>query len=229
MQIMPIFKTPIYSKITNNGQVESSYLFGVIFEANEERISFVATDESSISLESLNKCILENIQWWNAFIGNFLQMSSKLFSKPYTVDHINKIVKHSLNKTPTSFPINVLLTPDSIQIKGGTFIIHWGYTCESLVINIPDFEDESDTDSPNTLNKINSEFEELDVDDVPMDKNTTEETLELENSAMLYDKQKVKESQLKAKIAMYKAQHQLERFYEKYGTDITDSESESED
>jgi len=174
-------------------------------------------------LESLKKCIIENNNWWNGFISTFLQASSKLFSKPYTVENINKIVKHTLQSKTATFPVNVLLTPSNIQIKGGFFIVHWDYTCKPLVIDIPDLEDIS-----HPAYQIIDEVEELDVDDVPMDKNTTEETLELENSAMLYDKQKVKEAQLKAKLAMYKAQHQLERFYEKYGTDVTDSESESE-
>jgi hypothetical protein len=223
---MPTFKAPIYSKVTNQkGQIEPSYSFAIQFEANEARISFVA--DEAISIDALQKCIEENKQWWNAFLSQFLTVSAKLFSKPYTVDYITKIVKHVLSKHEhIELPVNVTALPTSIQIKGGAFFVHWDYKCEPLVIDIPDF----DSDDHNSASSATSadEVKELDIDDVPMDKNTTEETLELENSAMLFDKQKVKEARLKAKLAMYKAQHQLERFYERYGTDITDSESESE-
>ena len=242
---MPTFKAPVYSKVTNQkGQIEPSYLFAIKFEANEEHISFVADEKISVDL--LKKCIDDNKSWWNAFLSTFLTVSAKLFSKPYTADYITKIVKHVVNdkydthnkhnESTNVAPVNVIVVPVSIQIKGGAFFVHWDYNCEPLVIDIPDFEDSDDSDDePNTAHsKVNEIYElnevnELNIDDVPMDTNTTEETLELENSAMLFDKQKVKESRLKAKLAMYKAQHQLERFYERYGTDITDSESESED
>ena len=236
---MPTFKAPVYSKVTNQkGQIEPSYLFAVQFEASEERLSFV-TDEK-ISVDLLKKCIDDNKPWWNAFLSTFLTVSAKLFSKPYTADYITKIVKHAINdkhsETTNVAPVNVIVVPTSIQIKGGAFFVHWDYTYEPLMIDIPDFEESDDSDDElhivyDKASKAyeSNEVKEVNIDDVPMDKNTTEETLELENSAMLFDKQKVKEARLKAKLAMYKAQHQLERFYERYGTDITDSESESED
>jgi hypothetical protein len=69
-------------------------------------------------------------------------------------------------------------------------------------------------------------LEEVTGDEVPADENATE--VEIDSPTKFYDKQKVKEARLRAKIAMYKAQRQMSKFYEKYGTDVTDSDTESE-
>ena len=228
---MPTFKAPVYSKQLNSkGQSETSYTFAVEFFSNEENISFIAENSTDITLKSLQQCVLDNVEWWNTFIRTFLNASAKLFSKPYTVEQINKITKHTLNGTSSDeFPTNVLLLPVSIQIIGGNFIIHWKYICEPIMIDIMPIPDltESEQTVP-VLNKVIDGVEELNIDSVPMDKNATDETLNLDNPAKFYERQKVKEARLKAKLAMYKAQNQLTRYYEKYGDDISDSESESE-
>jgi hypothetical protein len=50
----------------------------------------------------------------------------------------------------------------------------------------------------------------------------------LHTPTKFYEKNKVKEARLKAKIAMYRAQHQRNKYYEKYGTEVTDSDTEEE-
>lgn len=225
---MPTFKAPIYSKQVNaKGQNEPSYTFGVEFAPNEEMLTFVADNTNDISLESLEKCLIENVEWWNTFITLFLQASSKLFSKPYTVNHINKITKHALNGTASNeFPVNVLVQPVSIQIINGSFLIHWKYICEQIVIDIIQLPDSTENEVVPDLNKVIDGVEELNIDAVPIDTDATE--LELDNPEKAYERQKVKEARLRAKLAMYKAQNQMTRFYEKYGDEISDSESESD-
>jgi hypothetical protein len=234
---MPSFGPPSYSKITNpqTSAIEPCYTFTISLN-NEDTPSFIANTSSEISDITLNECIQENRQWWNIFISHFLNVSAKLFSKPYTVDNINKIVKHIINTNSTihdeQFPANVLLIPKSIQILGGKFIVHWYYDIVQMIINIPDL-DES-VQSPPVLNTINnsngnengndslkksSDIEELDVDKLPESNDSTDEVFQITSPAKFYDKQRVKEARLKAKLAVYKAQRQIAKYYDKYGDD----------
>ena len=106
---------------------------------------------------------------------------------------------------------------------------------QPMVIDIPDLDEEtSDIHEGDGLpdckdNELADELQELNIDQLPIDKNSTEEAMEVENPAKFYDKQRVKEARLKAKLALYKANRQAAKYYDKYGTnDITDSESGSE-
>lgn len=208
-----MFKAPQYTKIANpkTGVLEPCYTFNVEYN---ESLTFVANDRTDISLEMLHKT-LDN-SWWNKFIGAFLESSSKFFSKPYTVEAINKITKHTMDTTIVSttqepFPVNVLLVPKSIQIFGGVFTIQWIYNMEQMII--------PDLDLP-----VDEKIEELNIDELPVE---NMDTLEIESPSKYYDKQRVKETRLKAKLAVYKAQRQIAEYSEKYG-EISDSDTESE-
>lgn len=231
---MPIIKAPQYSKSLNpkSGVIEPSYIFIIDFDESEKDISFIAETESDISLQGLQKCVLENTEWWNNFISEFLKSTTKYFTKSYTVEQINKITKHTLNGVvnTNSYPVSVSLLPKKIQIIGGCFIVNWDYKTESVVINIPDLEDlgMNNTESLPVLKKINDDLEELNIDDIPSENNITDTTFHLDNPSKIYEKQKVKEARLKAKLAVYKAQRQMTEYYEKYGDDISDSDSDFE-
>jgi len=231
---MPTFRTPVYSKINpNTGAHEACYTFGIDFQENENKLIFIANEESDISLTSLQKCVLDNVNIWNNLIMKFLEATSKLFSKSYTIQQINKITKHTLKgDLPSSYPVNIIVIPKQIQISGGIFWVHWEYTYETIVIDIPVSEDlENDIKEVSETSDIETiihEIEEINIDEIPIKKNTTEELNDLQDPTKLYLKQRVKESRLKAKIAMYKAHYEMKRYYEKYGEELSDSESESE-
>lgn len=230
---MPNFKAPQYTKVVNpkTGNQEPCYTFNIEFNIGDY-LSFVAEKESDISLSSLQKCVLENVEWWNAFIKQFLDASAKFFNKPYTVEAINKITKHTLegNFLGHTFPANVVLVPKNIQISGGVFTVNWKYDIEPM-IDIPDAEEVK----VNTIElpvlpvskKVIEGVEELNIDEIPAAANSTEE-LEIDSPAKFYEKQRVKEARLKAKLALYKAQRQTAQYYEKYGEDISDSDSDFE-
>ena len=70
------------------------------------------------------------------------------------------------------------------------------------------------------------------MDELPMD--STGESIDLEDPNRLYQKQKVKEAILKAKVAYLKAQNQIRTFSDKYGDEYSsefelDTENDSED
>jgi hypothetical protein len=234
---MPYIKAPQYTKAINpkTGNQEPCYTFSIEFEKTEDDISFITESKEDISLQSLQKTVLENIDWWNNFIKHFLHSSSKFFSKPYTVEQINKITKHTLNGDITTelFPVSVSLLPKTIQILGGIFMVNWEYTTKSVRIDIPDFEE-----SENNIIKINEvpvpieknieeNLEELNIDDLSTEINSTD-VLHIDSPVKFYEKQRVKEARLKAKLAVYKAQRQMAQYYEKYGNDISDSDNDLE-
>ena len=234
---MPTFKTPIYSKTTNpkTGAQEPTYIFNIEFSQDDNGLNTLIESVQDITLHTLQTTVIGNIKWWNTFIESFLQASAKLFSKPYTVEQINKITKHTLESTIiNSFPVNITFLPKNITIVGGIFMVNWQYTAEPVVIDIPDLSE----DATNTIElaalpdsgekQIADEMEELNIDDLPVDKNATESSLDLESPAKFYDKQRVKEARLKAKLAVYKAQRQMAQYYQKYGGSISDSESDSD-
>jgi hypothetical protein len=105
------------------------------------------------------------------------------------------------------------------------------------MIDIPVlFETEPTTTAINTLpdQAVSENVEELNLDDLTIDGNATDDSFDLNHSDRFYDKQKVKEARLKAKLAQYKAERQMRMYYDKYGnemsdTDVDDSSDESSD
>jgi hypothetical protein len=225
---MPTFKSPVYSKKTTNGQTEASYVFSVEYSDLDDGIGFVADSVEDISVQSVQRCLNENQEWWNHYLQDFLRQSTKFFSKQYTVQNLLKIIRHTIQDVvEVSTPTNVILLPKHIQILGGTFIIHWNYTCQSIAIDIPGL-----SDSLPVLNKVIDGVAELNMNDLPID---STESFDLEDPNRLYEKQKVKEAILRAKVAYYKAQNQIRTFSDKYGEEyssefeLEDTENESDD
>ena len=234
---MPTFKAPQYSKVLNpkTGASEPCYTFAIFFEKEEPALSFIAEKKEDICLASLQNCVVENATWWKDLIQHFLKATAVFFSKPYTPENINKIAKHTLTGTDTNdYPSNVAVYPNTIQIAAGQIVIQWQYIMTPLVIDIPDLEEESNTQQHIALpvtgeSALQKGMEELNMDQLPMDKDSTEE-LEVESPTKFYDRQRVKEARLKAKLALYKANRQVARYYNKYGTnDISDSDTGDSD
>ena len=75
-----------------------------------------------------------------------------------------------------------------------------------------------------------SDLEEWDAASLPEEKGTTGKKDHTEPPILkLYEKQRVKEAQLRARLAAYQAQAQMNHFYEKYGDEVSESEWGSED
>jgi hypothetical protein len=65
------------------------------------------------------------------------------------------------------------------------------------------------------------EMEEFSLQEIPLSST--------ENAAKLRDRQKAKEARLKAKLAIYRAQTEMNEYYDKYGTDLSDSDASDSD
>ena len=206
------------------GNAEPCYTFIAEHTESEEKLSIVA--EEPVTVVNLENALQENTEWWNKWVSAFLEASVKHFSKPYTVQHIHKITKHQLNHTEHStFPANMTFHPQTIRIHGGAFLVEWGYQITPVTIEIPDLPEEEET---LPVYASIDDVQEMNLEEVPVDPNTTEDSMMLHTPTKFYEKNKVKEARLKAKIAMYRAQHQMNKYYEKYGTEVTDSDTEED-
>lgn len=243
---MPTFKAPSYSKKPNTttGTLEPYYTFPIIFSNEDDKISYTAEDKSEISLKKLQECIIDNLDWWKSFVSLFISSTSKFFAKPYTFDTINKIMKHTLssNESNIDYPAVLMLYPKDIVFYQNTFIVNWNYDIEKMLISIADVEEETPSIIENSIvnsstisekekdiELIKKEIEELNMDDIPDDKESTDMEINIDNPSKYYDKQRVKEARLRAKLALYKAERQMTKYYEKYGGDISDSDSSEYD
>jgi len=75
-----------------------------------------------------------------------------------------------------------------------------------------------------------NDLEEWDAESLPEERGTTGKKDHTEPPILkLYEKQRVKEAQLRARLAAYQAQAQMNQFYEKYGDEVSESEWGSED
>lgn len=240
---MPSFKAPSYSKKINptTGVQEPTYIFNITFSDSDTKLTITEEDNSEpVSLKNLQESILNNVEWWNSFIGDFLKASSKHFAKPYTIENINKIAKHTLTGESKFVepPYCIIFTPNNIQISQGNFIVNWSFIVEPIVINIlniPDFEETAPNTVTNSLPDCKNEvvscdngLEELDLNEIPVDKDLTVNELKMGNPAKHYDKRLVKEARLRAKLAIYKAERITTKYYEKYGNDVSDIDSDSD-
>jgi hypothetical protein len=233
---MPIFHPPVYSKHTDakKGTVETCYTFSIEFSTDDQCISFIANDVEDVSESAVRAILSENNEWITQFIQQFMQASSKLFAKSYTVEQINKITKNLYKEFvyDQTFPATITLVPTTIKILSGIFWVQWDYRCKPVMIDIPVlFETEPTTTAINTLpdQEILENVEELNLDDLTIDGNATDVDFEWNRSDRFYDKQKVKEARLKAKLAQYKAERQMRMYYDKYGNEMSDTDVDSDE
>ena len=248
---MPIIHPPQYTKITHpqTRVIEACYTFRVTVDESDKSddpITFLVEEPSPLVSSMIASCLEENRMWWEGFLRLFLERSSKFFSKAYTVQQLLPIITHTFATSDTvSGPSTIVLSPKSIQIRGGTFCVFWEHECESLVIDIPvgteslPVDSELSEDPDVSLSEHSDpEFSALSILD-PLDPSVPVELEEFslqeiplsstENSARLHDRQKAKEARLKAKLAIYRAQTEMNEYYDKYGTDLSDSDASDSD
>jgi hypothetical protein len=139
------------------------------------------------------------------------------------VQTILQYLNHKLNSPigPTADELKeVVFTPVELVIFQGRFTLVWSVTFKNIVIDIPDLgkttADESSTDL-------------IPVDDIEADLSQAAESIQLDDSSRHYEKQRVKEAQLRARLAQYKAERAVTRYLNKYGADASDSDWSSDE
>lgn len=201
-------KKPTYAKVTTpTGTSEGIHTFGL--ESDWTVMGVTAGSQSPA--EVLFVALAKESGALNTFLTEFLRLTSQHFAKPYSVANVLKTLKHSVDSTASG---SLRFVPQILQISARGFQIQW--SCkqeveEVALISLPDM----DVDE---------------ADEIPL--SNTNEVIQLQtpNVRHVYDRQKVKEAHLRAKLAQYKANRTHLEYVEKYGTDPSDSEdSESEE
>jgi len=188
-----------------------------IESAPEDHLNFVAEEESELQVSIW---LSRAGSWWEDWVLRFLSATASFFSKAYTAQQLQRITHHTLQGTlPERFPAEGTATPQSLQIRGGQCWVSWTYVAHPMTIDIPEEKED-------ILEALPDSLQEQQPDDLPVDPNATE--LILLSPTQSYDKQRVKEARLKAKLAIYRAEQQMNRYVEKYGMEVSDSDADSE-
>jgi hypothetical protein len=164
--------------------------------------------------DALKATVQQNSTYLNEFLAEFLRSSSAYFAKPYSSATILKHLVHDLKAAPPTSGL-YSFTPVELMITAKGFCLLWSAIEEPLLIALPDMEEDAS---------------ELEPTELPL--TGTENVLELQPPTIrhIYDKQRVKEANLRAKLAQYKANRTHMEYLQKYGEDPSDSEdSDSEE
>ena len=201
-------KKPVYTKVTTaTGATEPVHTFAL-------ESDWILKGSGQSPAEVLVAVVAKESAALQAFLTEFLRLTASSFAKPYSVSSVLKSLKHTVESTATG---SLQFQPSEVLITVRGFQIRW--TCqeeEGGLISLPDLED--------------SEEEEEDAESIPL--SNTNEVIQLQspNIRNIYDRQKVKEANLRAKLAQYKANRTHLEYVEKYGQDPSDSsDTESEE
>lgn len=221
---MPTISKPRYQK------TGPSYLFDVHYDTAEE------DDALSIFLEADDVFTVERLQealsteWWQRFVEVFRAATATYFTRPVSSDRLRTLFHHRLldeQGSHTSHTPRILLClPRRIEHTQGQLWCHWGVESAPASLEIPaeaqevQLHETAVTAVTAAPPKDPHAIEEWDVDAFPV----SEEATVLENPQLLLERQRVKEARLKAKVAIYRAQMEMNRYYEKYGGDVSDSD-----
>jgi hypothetical protein len=228
--MLSTFAKPSYTKLkTTSGSMEPCYKFAVLMSDPLRDPVEIKTKVSQIMLEGqLMSDIGEKKEWLVKFITAFLASTEQYFTKKYTTEALIKHLNHTLDiEGPTEDANQVVFIPIEIVIFQGRFTLVWKAKMETIRIAIPDLEEPIENE---VLIKDITEL--LAIDDLEADLQKGPEEMVIEDSSRHYEKRKVKEARLRARLSQYKAERAMSRYLEKYGTEPSDSEwtsSSSED
>lgn len=212
---------PHYSKLKNpSGGLDPCYTFSIKSSQPLSLSVEEGTDESN-----LEKVIKDNETFIKQLITSFLATASQYFARTYTVDVLLKHLKHTIfsSENSTEMPCELVVEPHEIIIFQGKFTLQWKLTHSSIMIRIPDLEEAPIVDVPAPLTKNSSTDELIQVDDLEEDLRE-HPVMSEEDISRHYEKRRVKEARLRAKLAQYKAERAMSRYLDKYGDAPSDSE-----
>jgi hypothetical protein len=204
-----VVKKPVYTKVTTpTGATEPVHTFGLESPWTVSGLSSGSQTPAEVLLAALTK----ESGALTSFLTEFLRLTAQHFAKPYTVANILKTLKHIVDSTASG---SLSFQPQSVQITARGFQIHWSCLAEEVaLISLPDEDDEGDEIPLSDTNEV-------------IQLQTQTQTTDIRH---VYDRQRVKEATLRAKLAQYKANRAHLEYMEKYGTDLSDSEdSDSEE
>jgi hypothetical protein len=208
--VLTLQKPVSAKRTTPTGETEAYHTFG--FETDMVLIG-VATQTPAEALVAL---LAKDGLTLQAFLTDFLRLSTQYFAKPYTVANVLKTLKHDV--VPSTASGSVSFRPKEIQISSKGFLVRWSCTQNeeaTPLISLPDMEEEA--------------LEGDEIDAIPLSNSNEVIQLQPPNIRHIYDRQKVKEANLRAKLAQFKANRAHLEYLEKYGEDPSDSDDSDSD
>lgn len=200
----------------------------------ENGLTFVMEADVPLTVAKIEEVVREEQERWRAFLEQFLRSAGSYFSRPYTVQHLERIIKHrevtSASTEDVSLPRCIRCVPRMLHFSGGKLQIYWVSYESPVGIDLPEEETIPTIPPVSTMPKEQRhDLEEWDADSLPEEKDATDTQASLVDPTMLLEKQRVREARLKAKLAVYRAQYEMNRFYDRYGNEVSDSDSEQEE
>jgi hypothetical protein len=164
----------------------------------------------------------QNPLYLNTLLAAFLESSSTYFKNKTTVPNLLKALKHEVQPTaPESITAPYTFTPQDIIVCRGITTLSWSITGEILQLDFPVEADQEDL----TLSVT-------DTDQIPFAESNevihVAPSVSTQNRTEL-DRTRVKEAQLRAKLAVYKANRAHLEYVEKYGQEPSDSEDDEDE
>jgi len=201
-------KKPVYRKQQTPTGLEPLHIF-------ELESDWILSSAGQSPAEALPSALAKETEALQLFLTEFLRLTVQYFAKPYSVAAITKTLKHAAD--PSTATGSMTFQPKEVQISSRGFLIQW--ICkqeEAALISLPDMDEEAIGD----------------IDEIPSA--ATNEVIQLQspNIRHIYDRQRVKEANLRAKLAQYKANRAHLEYLEKYGeapSDSSDSEPDDSD
>jgi hypothetical protein len=174
--------------------------------------------------ENVVDACAQNPLYLNELLAAFLGSSASYFKNKPTVANVLKLLKHESQATEgldgLGSPYQLL--PIEIDICKGLFYLKWKITGEILQLDFP-----VELNLPETTG-----LRLTDADQIPFA--DTNEVIHVapplgSQARTELDRTRVKEAQLRAKLAVYKANRAHLEYVEKYGQEPSDSEDDEED
>ena len=168
----------------------------------------------------------QNPLYLNELLTVFLDSCSSYFKNKTTVANVVKLLKHEIPSSISDVSAPYTMTPTEIVICKGLFYLNWKITGEILQLDFPvDTEELLETAATTLLRPT-------DADQIPFA--DTNEVIHIAPQSATFsrtelDRTRVKEAQLRAKLAVYKANRAHLEYVEKYGEEPSDSEDDEED
>jgi len=176
--------------------------------------------------ENVVAACAQNPLYLNELLTVFLDSCSSYFKNKTTVANILKLLKHEIPSSTSDVSAPYTMTPTEIVICKGLFYLTWKITGEILQLDFPvDTEELLETAAATLLRPT-------DADQIPFA--DTNEVIHIAPQSATFsrtelDRTRVKEAQLRAKLAVYKANRAHLEYVEKYGEEPSDSEDEDDD
>jgi len=191
--------------------------------ADTAYVFHIGTDQHlTAETENVVAACGQNPLYLNTLLAAFLESSSAYFKNKTTVPNLLKALKHEVHPTaPESITAPYTFTPQDIIVCKGITTVSWSITGELIQLDFP----------------VEADQEELaiqltDADQIPFAESNevihVTPSVSAQNRTEL-DRTRVKEAQLRAKLAVYKANRAHLEYVEKYGQEPSDSEDDEED